>query len=146
VKQPRTLLAAGKTRMEALRCLKRRISDVIYRQLVNDARVAAGTTDSVEKTQTKRVREGTAGRLKNPARSTCPRTSTLRISHFPDPQHRRYAPPAELGKPRRNALSRRALDTGAPDPRDTTLVSSRDGHDFAIEFRGRASPGRSGGG
>jgi len=32
-----------------------------------------------------RAREGTAGRLKNPARSTCPRTSTLRISHFPDP-------------------------------------------------------------
>src|SRR3954468_19206482 len=28
-----------------------------------------------------RTREGTAGRLKNPARSTCPRTSTLRISH-----------------------------------------------------------------
>ncbi len=27
-----------------------------------------------------RAREGTAGRLKNPARSTCPRTSTLRIS------------------------------------------------------------------
>jgi len=24
---------------------------------------------------------------------TCPRTSTLRISHFPDPQQRRYAPP-----------------------------------------------------
>ena len=37
-----------------------------------------------------RVREGTAGRLKNPARSTCPRTSTLRISHFPDPRNRRY--------------------------------------------------------
>ncbi len=31
-------LAAGKTRMEALRCLKRRLSDVIYRQLVADAR------------------------------------------------------------------------------------------------------------
>jgi transposase len=30
--------AAGKTRMEALRCLKRRISDAIYRQLVADAR------------------------------------------------------------------------------------------------------------
>ena len=39
-----------------------------------------------------RAREGTAGRLKNPARSTCTRTSTLRISHFPDPQQRRYAP------------------------------------------------------
>ena len=32
----RRKLAAGKTPMEALRCLKRRISDVIYRQLVAD--------------------------------------------------------------------------------------------------------------
>ncbi len=38
----------------------------------------------------RRVREGTAGRHLNPARSTCPRTSTLRISHFPDPHPRRY--------------------------------------------------------
>ena len=47
----RRKLAAGKTRMEAMRCLKRRISDAIYRQLA-------------------RIREGTAGRLKNPARPT----------------------------------------------------------------------------
>jgi transposase len=32
----RRKVAAGKTRMEALRCLKRRLSDVIYRQLVAD--------------------------------------------------------------------------------------------------------------
>lgn len=38
----RRKLAAGKTRMEAMRCLKRRISDAIYRQLVADAR-AVGT-------------------------------------------------------------------------------------------------------
>ncbi len=31
-------LAAGKTRMEAMRCLKRRISDALYRQLLLDAR------------------------------------------------------------------------------------------------------------
>ena len=31
-------LDAGKTAMEALRCLKRRLSDVIYRRLVADAR------------------------------------------------------------------------------------------------------------
>ena len=37
----RRKLAAGKTRMEAMRCLKRRISDAIYRQLLNDARAAA---------------------------------------------------------------------------------------------------------
>jgi transposase len=38
----RRKLAAGKTRMEAMRCLKRRISDALYRQLLADAR-AAGT-------------------------------------------------------------------------------------------------------
>ena len=31
-------VAAGKTRMEALRCLKRRLSDVVYRHLLADAR------------------------------------------------------------------------------------------------------------
>ena len=36
----RRKLAAGKTRMEAMRCLKRRISDAVYRQLLNDARAA----------------------------------------------------------------------------------------------------------
>jgi len=35
----RRKLAAGKTPMEAMRCLKRRISNAVYRQLVADARV-----------------------------------------------------------------------------------------------------------
>ena len=35
--------AEGKKSLEALRCLKRRISDVIYRQLIADAEHAAGT-------------------------------------------------------------------------------------------------------
>ena len=34
----RRKIAAGKTPMEALRCLKRRLSDIVYRQLVADAR------------------------------------------------------------------------------------------------------------
>ncbi|SED28985.1 Transposase IS116/IS110/IS902 family protein [Nocardioides exalbidus] len=38
----RRKLAAGKTPMEALRCLKRRLSDVVYRQLVADAQQLAG--------------------------------------------------------------------------------------------------------
>ncbi|MET0642516.1 MAG: IS110 family transposase, partial [Jiangellaceae bacterium] len=37
----RRKLAAGKTKLEALRCLKRRISDAIYRQLLADAERAA---------------------------------------------------------------------------------------------------------
>jgi len=36
----RRKMAAGKTRPEAMRCLKRRISDAVYRQLVADARTA----------------------------------------------------------------------------------------------------------
>ena len=42
---------------------------------------------------------GTAGRLFNPARSTFPRSSTLRISHFPDPRNRRYNRRDEPGRP-----------------------------------------------
>ncbi len=36
----RRKLAAGKTHLEAMRCLKRRISDAVYRQLLADARAA----------------------------------------------------------------------------------------------------------
>jgi transposase len=38
----RRKLAAGKTSMEAMRCLKRRLSDLVYQQMVNDAK--AGRT------------------------------------------------------------------------------------------------------
>src|SRR5204862_6108830 len=37
----RRKLAAGKTAMEAIRCLKRRLSDVVYRQMVADAKKAS---------------------------------------------------------------------------------------------------------
>ncbi|MEJ7756967.1 MAG: IS110 family transposase [Nocardioidaceae bacterium] len=40
--------AAGKTKLEALRCLKRRISDAVYRQLVADAHRARLTTSPEE--------------------------------------------------------------------------------------------------
>jgi transposase len=40
----RRKLAAGKTPLEALRCLKRRLSDVIYRRLVADAQTRADGT------------------------------------------------------------------------------------------------------
>ena len=40
----RRKIAAGKSRAEAMRCLKRRISDALYRQLRTDAKSAAATT------------------------------------------------------------------------------------------------------
>ena len=40
----RRKIAAGKSRAEAMRCLKRRISDALYRQLRTDAKSAAAST------------------------------------------------------------------------------------------------------
>jgi len=104
----------NKKPMEAMRCLKRRISDAIYRQLVADAQLAAGTDLGTGP-------GGHWGRLKNPARSTCPRTSTLRISHFPDPRNRRYnrrGPSGRTspGRPRRRQVDNRGEPKRATSP------------------------------
>ena len=73
----RRRVAAGKTPMEAMRALKRRLSDVVYRQMVDDARRAT--------CQRGRAREDKRERLCNPARPAQSRQPTLRRSHFPDP-------------------------------------------------------------
>ncbi|WP_432486241.1 IS110 family RNA-guided transposase, partial [Kineococcus esterisolvens] len=41
----RRKLAAGKTSMEAIRCLKRRLSDVVYRQMVADAQATTSLAE-----------------------------------------------------------------------------------------------------
>ena len=104
----RTLSAvAGKKPMEAMRCLKCRISDAVY--------VSCSPTHNAPPVRRSgRAREGTGGRLKNPARSTCPRTSTLRISHFPDPHPRRYRLPRPLRSPARARLPSSPADTQEP--------------------------------
>ena len=88
----RRKLAAGKTPMEALRCLKRRLSDVVYRQLVADA---ARDQQPTERGSGRALRGDSSiqrGRLYT-------RSSTLRISHFPDPRSRRYADHQPPGRP-----------------------------------------------
>jgi hypothetical protein len=57
-----------------------------------------------------RAREGTVGRRKNPARSTFPCSSTLRISHFPDPRTRRYARRRWPGRPSATTRSNQRVD------------------------------------
>jgi len=121
--------------MEALRCLKRRLSDAVYRQLVADAQ-AAGPMSK------RQVREGTRGRLHNPARPTYPpRSSALRTSHSPDPHDRRYpsqdpvAPPRGLDS-QPAASTRRSRQDGAPhrtndldgDKRRRTLKGAETAH------------------
>ena len=54
--------------------------------------------------------EGTAGRHTNPARPASTRTPALRISHFPDPHHRRYPRQQPRGRPRPPDRSNPPLD------------------------------------
>jgi len=63
----------GKGHKEAMRCLKRRLSDVVYRQLRHDAN-----------NRPEQAREDTRGRLYRPARPAQTPQLTLRTSHFPD--------------------------------------------------------------
>ena len=108
----RRKLSESKTPMEAMRCLRRRLSDVVYAN-------SSPTPQPGARTRTRRAREDTPGRLFNPARPTYPRTSALRISHFPDPHPRRY--PCQP-RPRRdcaapitaNQPARRRRQPGAP--------------------------------
>ena len=130
----RRKLAAGNTTLQTLRCLKRRISDALYRQLVADAQRAQLATPP---NLSRRVREGTAGRLKNPARSTCPRTSTLRISHFPDPRDRRYNRPGLRGSPPARRPCASPVDNKGEPIRRNNLTASRRSSARAIHLADR---------
>ena len=75
-------MAAGKSPNEAMRCLKRRLSDIVYRAMLDDY------------VATKRqAREDTGERHFNPARPAHIPTPALRISHFPDPSPESLRPP-----------------------------------------------------
>ena len=108
--------AAGKTSMEAMRCLRRRLSDAVYRQLAADAQVAGGSEPG-------RAPRGVSG---HPARPACPRTPALRISHFPDPHTRRYPHPARHHKavaPAAAATRRRARGVNVERPTGRTTLT-----------------------
>jgi transposase len=104
----RRKLAAGKTPMEALRCLKRRLSDVIYRRLVADAQ-------DLDSTAAETGPGGHCGATQESSAVDLPPQSTLGISHFPDPQHRRYAALLGLGRAQLNRRSNPPLDGGEPE-------------------------------
>ena len=75
-----------------------------------------------------RIREGTAGRHSHPARSTLTRTSTLRISHFPDPYPRRYAAHQQPERASPADPSRPPVDNrGEPDRRSPQAIHDSGG-------------------
>src|SRR6266545_6530278 len=69
----RRKLSQGKTSMEAMRCLRRRLSDVVYRQLVADAK-ARTLSDRAELARAASDRADPGG---HPSRSR-PRTTAIR--------------------------------------------------------------------
>ena len=66
--------ADGKTSNEAMRCLKRRLSDIVYRPMVDDL---AAREDGPGR--------ATEATTLSPARPAHSPTPALRTSHFPDP-------------------------------------------------------------
>jgi hypothetical protein len=79
--------AAGKKPQEALRCLKRRISDAIYKQLVKDA-VRVGGADP----------GGHCGASQESSAVDLPPRIDTSDQLLPDPQTRRYAAPPSTRK------------------------------------------------
>jgi hypothetical protein len=108
----RRRLADGKTPMEAMRCLRRRLSDVVYRQL------AAGAATN------QAGPGGHSGATLRSSAADLTRSSALRTSHFPDPRSRRYPrpppsgrPPGRTQAPSRGAAPEESMWSAPPDER-----------------------------
>jgi hypothetical protein len=101
-----------------------------------DAHDAHAVAAVAVRTKTLRVLQ-LDGRLKNPARSTCPRTSTLRISHFPDPRRRRYAEPVDT---RREPVRRTCASARIAACADAHLAGGQVGLSAARRRAGSRSP------
>ncbi len=105
----RRKLAAGKTPMEAIRCGKRRLSDVVYRQMLADARKASPAGQS-------------GATLTSSAADPTP---TLDSSDKPQPGlPAEPTPPIAPARPVRAAATKRPRTPTAKPARPTTLNSA----------------------
>jgi hypothetical protein len=123
-------IAAGKTHKEALRCLKRRISDAIYARLRADARNAAAASG--------RTREGNRGTTLSPARPA--RTPNTGSSDQPLPGPRpAHDPPQRSRRPYRRP-GRRQRKPGEPlDNDDNKEVFDLRGNPCSVGDGGRGA-------
>jgi hypothetical protein len=126
-------IAAGKTPMEAMRALKRRLSGVVFRQMMADAR---------------RLRTGPGGRTGAATISSAAGSDpmpALRISHFPDrppatlrPFSRLLPPPALRASPQplSSGLRLTAARTGAHSARGNNRPLDTEGSLLVADDRG----------
>ena len=87
----RRTLAGGKTPMEALRCLKRRLSDVIYRRLVNDAKTTLAAHEDASP-------GGHCGATKQSSAADLPPHIDTSDKPLPGPAHPTLRPPTQARK------------------------------------------------
>jgi hypothetical protein len=106
----RRKLAEAKTPMEALRCLKRRLSDMVYRQLVADADAQRTTADE--------DRAGPGGHSGATPQSSAADLSTPVIGSSDKPQPGPAEPTLPAQRPRSNPTRHRqpAHRVDAPEP------------------------------
>ena len=120
----RRKLAAEKTRAEAMRCLKRRVSDALYRQLRTDAHAAA-------------VDAGPGGHRgashQSSAAGSHPHTGTS-DQPLPGPAHptlpgtKPHANPCAASAPRPSRRRAGAVKVERPTGRTTLTATSADAH------------------
>jgi transposase len=115
----RRKVAAGKTNMEALPCLKRRLSDVVYRQLVADAHQVATTGDDQTEAQAAGPRGHVGATTESSAADLNPVVDSSEKS-LPRPASNDPTPAAVSAPLRSSTRSRR--------PRSTPARSRRQAH------------------
>jgi len=130
----RRKLAESKTPMEALRCLKRRISDAVYRQLVADANAAAADARPFDEA-------GPGGHSGAASQSSAADLSTPVIGSsdqpLPGPAAPTLPPPEVAANPHPGSAPRpprrraRAVKVQRPTRRTTLTATSADAHSQA---------------
>jgi len=98
-RRPRPGLLPAQTRSrqraQAMRCLKRRLSDVVYRRLCRAGATQHATSPG-----------GHSGQLHSPARPAQPLPPALRTSHLPDPPARTLQPLTKIHLTREKPVTR----------------------------------------
>ena len=141
----RRKIAAGKTPMEAMRCLKRRISDAVYRQLIADAQAADIATESESPEQ--RLDDDGAGSggqsgASEESSAADPHTPVIGSSDQPQPEPAAPRLPARRSSPTPHATSasqpprRRAgaVKVQRPTGRTTLTATSTGAHSKTPEL------------
>jgi hypothetical protein len=108
----------GKTSMEAMRCVKRRLSDIVYRRMLDDAITHAVTGPGAQR--------GTA--TDSSATGSHPNTGTSE-KPLPGPANLHATPPATSGPDPSSPRSRRPCDSADPQPQSSAvcLTAARTG-------------------